>query len=239
MKEKINKILSKTIGYHLSKSNKSGVVELFESKWMKSFNLKTILDVGANTGQFAKQVRKAMPHVNIISFEPIPDEYKKLKDSFKEDANFKAYKLAISDIEEIAEFELNDFSPTSSLLEFSDKSDEYHPLIGESKTIKVEVKRLDQLEEIKALEPNVLLKIDVQGLEDKVILGSHAILSKVKVIYVECSYIEVYKNQPLFEDIYKLLNDKGFLFRGIADQLNGGRNFEPIQIDAIFVNNNN
>ena len=58
------------------------------------------------------------------------------------------------------------------------------------------------------------------------------------MIYIECSFKEFYKGQPLFDDIYRLLYAEGFIFKGVVDQLNAGKNNEPTQIDAIFVRKN-
>lgn len=236
MKDNINKILSGITGYHLAKSGKDKVTELFASKWINSLGIKTVIDVGANAGQFAKSVRMAMPNVKIISFEPIPLEYKNLINQFKGDKNFESYQYALGDTEIETEFELNEFSPTSSLLEFTDAQKEYYPVTGENKKIKVQVKRLDKLIMPDSIEKNICLKVDVQGFEDKVLLGASALLDRVVFIYVECSFKEFYKGQPLFDDIYKLLTSRGFVFQGVGDQLNTGLKGEPTQIDAFFIN---
>ncbi|MCB9197891.1 MAG: FkbM family methyltransferase [Flavobacteriales bacterium] len=236
MKQKLNKILSRLIGYQLSKANRDHVEELFVSKWFKTFNFNTVIDVGANNGQFARSVRIAMPEVKIISFEPIPEECSALKNSFKDDRNYVVHQLALGKEAGQTNFLVNDFSPTSSLLEQTDLQKEYYPVTGNSKKIEVNIERLDTVLSVDELTGGVLLKVDVQGFEDQVLIGAENILSKVDLIYVECSFKEFYKGQPLFHDIYELLHEKGFVFMGIGDQLKAGKKGEPTQIDAIFVN---
>ncbi len=238
MKEKINIFLSKYTGYSFSKSNLNPVIVFFQSKWAQTLNIKTVIDVGANAGQFAESVRKANPNINIISFEPLPSEYQKLTSLFKNDMKFQSYQCALGENEGTVSFMQNDFSPTSSLLEFTSLQKDFYPATGENKKIEVKISRLDEIIKIPELQKNILLKIDVQGFEDNVIKGAKGILNNILMIYIECSFKEFYKGQPLFDDIYRLLYAEGFIFKGVVDQLNAGKNNEPTQIDAIFVRKN-
>ncbi len=238
MKKKLNILLTKLFGYHITKSNQSEVVDLLNSKWIKQFNIKTVVDIGANAGQFAHKVRKALPNVAIISFEPIPSEFKLLIENFKNDTNFKGVQKAVGNENGKITFELNDFSPTSSILPISDLQKEYYPNTGAVTKLDVEITKLDTFFiNVEIAEP-IMLKIDVQGFEDKVILGSSNFLKKVAIVYIECSFKEFYEGQPLFDDIYTLMKTNNFIFKGVGEQLNAGKLGEPTQIDAIFINKN-
>jgi FkbM family methyltransferase len=237
MKGSINKILSKTIGYHLAKPNRNGLVLLLTSSWFQSFQFSTrLLDVGANVGQFAKVVRTAMPNVNIISFEPIPKDYEILKSKFASDTQFIAINKAVGNESGSVSFEVNDFSPTSSILPTTQLQKDFYPVTGAVQKIEVPIITLDDFSKENEINTNILLKIDVQGFEDKVILGTKNFLPNVAVVYVECSFKEFYEGQPLFNDTYQLMLENGFEFRGVGDQLNAGKTSEPTQVDAIFVN---
>ncbi len=236
MKKQINKAIRGITGYQLVKASRDHVFDLLGSKWFKSFDFKTVLDVGANNGQFAKSTRKAMPHIRIISFEPIPRECEALKNAFGEDKNYQVFQMALGSEKGETKFLVNEFSPTSSLLEQSDLQKEYYPITGESTEISVTINRLDNVLELRKEDQNVLLKIDVQGFEKEVLLGAEGLLDKIALIYVECSFKEFYKGQPLFHEIYELLYKKGFVFKGVGDQLMAGKKGEPTQVDAIFVN---
>lgn len=56
--------------------------ELLRLRWLKEMNIKTVIDIGANEGQFASIIRKLLPESTIYSFEPIPHCYEKLKKNF-------------------------------------------------------------------------------------------------------------------------------------------------------------
>ena len=80
-----------------------------------------------------------------------------------------------------------------------------------------------------------MIKIDVQGYEDKVIGGAVETISKAKAIIVEVSFRELYEGQPLFEKIFGLLSEKGFSYFGNLYQLLSPVDGAPLQADALFV----
>jgi hypothetical protein len=75
----------------------------------------------------------------------------------------------------------------------------------------------------------------VQGFEDKVIAGGPETIRKAKAIIIEVSFRELYEGQPLFEEIFELLSDKGFKFMGNLYQLLSPIDGAPLQADALFV----
>jgi FkbM family methyltransferase len=239
LKTQINKILSKLFGYHLAKSNVNPVELLFGSAWFKKLAITHVIDVGANRGQFALQVKKVIPKVNVISFEPIPADYLILKQKFAALENCIAHNLAVGEKDGEIQFEINDFSPTSSILKTTILQKEYYPITGEVTKVTVAMTTLDSFfKNYTTLKGNILLKIDVQGYESFVLKGAKNFLNQVKIVYIECSFKEFYKDQALFHELYSELHNLGFEFRGVGDQLKAGKNYEPVQIDAIFINKN-
>lgn len=70
-----------------------------------------------------------------------------------------------------------------------------------ARTEQIPVKRLSECLNAAALNKPALLKIDVQGGELDVLQGSDDLLDCFEVVYIECSYVKMYDNQPLFADI--------------------------------------
>ena len=61
-------------------------------------------------------------------------------------------------------------------------------------------------------------------------------LNLIKYVYIECSYIELYKNQPLFDEIKKYLEDLHFtLVKEVNLTLDSSG--KKIQSDFLFTNN--
>jgi hypothetical protein len=97
------------------------------------------------------------------------------------------------------------------------------------------VRRLDEALDGITLEPEVLVKIDVQGYEDKVIAGGEQTLSRARAIVIEVSFQKLYEGQPLFDDIYRLLTARGFTFMGHLYQLLNPSDGSVLQADALFL----
>lgn len=205
-----------------------------KNKWLTDINFKTIIDVGANAGQFAQKMRKLFPDAMIYSFEPIPEVYNALTNNFQNDNNFKAFNLGIGDEESDKVFNLNDFSPSSSFLDMNNLHKSNFPFTEITKEITVNIKKLDDVLSNYNLENPLIIKLDVQGYEDKVIKGGTATIAKADLLLIEVSFYQLYKNQLLFDDIYANLNLLGFKYAGNFEQLISPTDGKILQADAIF-----
>ena len=62
--------------------------ELFNKSWLKKLNIKTVLDIGANIGEFSIIFDQIFDKPKIYAFEPLPECIKKLNDISKDYKNF-------------------------------------------------------------------------------------------------------------------------------------------------------
>ena len=205
-------------------------------KWLKQLNIKTIIDIGANEGQFVSHIRKVIPNARIISFEPLKEAFQILTQNTIEDKQVECYNYAIGNSNEAQIIYKNDFTQSSSLLKMHDEHKKAFPFTDtEIKQEEINVRTLDSLySELKIEEP-CLVKVDVQGYERNVILGGQEALKKVKIIIIEMSLKEMYEGEALFDEIYNMLIRLGFTFRGVYDQLRSKNNNEIVQCDGIFI----
>ena len=203
--------------------------------WIQALDIKTILDVGAHKGEFASQFHNLLPNAKIYSFEPLHENFIELNTNLKDLPNFKAFNLAIGDKKGEIEMYHNEFSPSSSIRKIASLHKEIFPFTSDEELEKVEINTLDEIAQELDLEDNVLLKIDVQGYEDKVIMGARKLLSTIKIIIVETSFRELYEGQALFADIYKLLDEQGFIYSGSFEELKSPIDGTPLQQDSLFI----
>jgi FkbM family methyltransferase len=201
--------------------------------WLRRLPVRTVLDIGANDGDFASEVRDLLPEAFIYSFEPLGEAHAALLARMRGDARFRAFNFALGAADARAIIHRSNFSPSSSLLPMLDLHTEAWPHTAEAAAEEIEVRRLDSLG-IEA-EPELLVKIDVQGFEDKVIEGGRGTLAGASYVVTEVSFARLYEGQPLFEDIYGLLAGMGFAYRGSLWQLPDPRDGRPLQADAVFV----
>ena len=201
--------------------------------WLRSLPVRTVLDIGANTGQFAAEIRDLLPEAFIYSFEPLRDAHAELVARMKGDGRFRAFNVALGDEDSRSVIHRSDFSPSSSMRPMLELHTAAWPHTAGVAAEEVEVRRLDSLG-IEP-EPELLVKIDVQGFEDKVIEGGRATIARASYVVTEVSFGSLYEGQPLFEDIYRLLGGMGFGYRGSLWQLPDPRDGRPLQADAFFV----
>src|ERR1051325_8931037 len=127
------------------------------------------------------------------------------------------------------------YSQSSSILQMATLHKEAFPDSANHTAETVEIKRLDDALIGFSLQPEILIKIDVQGYEDKVIAGGEQLIDKTKAIIVEVSFRELYEGQPLFDRVFELLSRKHFQYMGNLYQLLNPKDGAPLHADALFV----
>lgn len=195
---------------------------------------RTLIDVGANIGQFSSACAMLYPGVSIIAFEPVPECYGKLTRIQRRYRSFLARQMALGASKEITSFYQNSYSHSSSLLPLTETHREAFPHACDTERIQVRCSTLDdEIDPVQIVEP-VLLKIDVQGAEEAVLKGGKRTLNRVRWILVESSFKPLYEGERVFEEINSLLLSQGFVFRRPVAVLPDARTGEILQMDALF-----
>ncbi len=228
MKGKLKRIFN-TVGLDVKRHTKQYPLLHFLLK----YNIHTAIDVGANVGQFSKLIREALPDTPIYAFEPIRECYDALQKTFANDKFYTSYKIALgSHVSEEKMFK-NDYLPSSSLLANTHTNNTLFPHTRQVLQETVQMTCLDELNI--PLEKNVLLKLDVQGYEMEVLKGGMKTLQESLIIITEVSFVELYKKQPLFNDLYQFLHSQGFSYYGSIQTKREDGIGIPLFEDAIFV----
>jgi FkbM family methyltransferase len=207
----------------------------FNKPWFYQIGIKTVLDIGANRGQFSKTIYALLPLCDIYAFEPIPDCYQSLQVALPQSSSFHAFNIGIGEESGNLTFQVNDFSPASSFLEISDEQKKTFPKTQNSKSLQVRIERLDDAVANILIQEPLFIKIDVQGYEDRVLAGGENTIRKAKLIMVETSFKGMYKGQVLFDGLYQWLTSRGFTYIGSMGQLENDSTGAFIQADALFL----
>ncbi len=204
---------------------------------MINFNFATVIDVGANRGQFAKEISAFFPKAKVYCFEPLEEPYQELSEwAEKQNGRVRCYKTALG--ETIGEFAMRhheEHSPSSSLLAATDICHELYPQTRSEHTTMIQVTTMDHAlgDELQKMPRQILLKLDVQGFEDRVLRGGLNILPHCQAVVVEVNVQPLYKAQADFRVITNLLYDAGFQYAGNLQQAYG-QNGKAIFLDAVF-----
>lgn len=208
---------------------------LNQNRWLMEKDIKSVLDIGANIGQFAKKARFIFPEASIYSFEAIPDIYEMLVNNFSSDKKFKSYNIGLGNEKGETTFYVNDFSDSSSFLKMNNTHKENFPITNHGeKAILVNIDKLDNIISVEEIEPPYLVKLDVQGFEREVILGGKTIIGNADYVISEVSFVELYEGQILFDTVYEMMKELDFEYIGSFGQLRSYVNNEIMQADAIF-----
>ncbi len=175
----------------------------------------TVLDVGANRGQFAVFATRRFPEATIACFEPLAGPRARLQRVLGPTGRLRLFDVAIGARHESAPFHLAGADDSSSLLVSTDRQHEAFPGTQTSSTLTVQVRRLDEVLEPGDLRSPVLLKIDVQGGELGVLEGADGLLHRVDALLMEASFVELYSGQALADDLWKFAHEHGFSCRGV------------------------
>lgn len=200
--------------------------------------IRHVVDIGANRGQFALMARKCFPEALIDSFEPLAEPGQIYQAVFSGDMKARLHDLAIGPQKGNAVIHVSNRDDSSSLLPIDGEQTNLFPETSEKETRVIKVSALDDVfkSTSEIISPS-LLKIDVQGYELSTLNGCASLLGQFKYIYVECSFVELYTGQSLVGDVIRYLADHDFRLVGVHN-IFYGPNGKSIQADFLFQNLN-
>lgn len=200
---------------------------------------KTVIDVGANVGQFSVAASRLFQLEAIFPIEPDPRVAKILGKNIGKPISKNIVVTAVgSDVGERL-FNVNLDSQVSSMLPLGVDRIKGYPGSSVIKKIAVPITTLDALFLEKSLSEPILLKIDVQGFEDQVIAGAKKFLTKVQWVLIEVSFAKLYEGELDFDSITSLMKENGFRFVGPMNFHVSPTTSEIIEMDALFESQTN
>ncbi len=184
-----------------------------EKGWLKNYlankEKPTILDVGANRGEYSRAILTITPRARILAFEPHPITFNVLKKAIHFEG-FTAYNLGVGDKHEkleIYDYDNKDGSAHASL--YKEVIEDLHKGTAISHT--VQVVALDEFLKEKEIDTVDLLKIDTEGHELSALMGAKSYLSnnKVKAIHFEFNEMNII-SKVRFKDFWDMLPNYDF-----------------------------
>lgn len=177
--------------------------------FLASRNIDVVLDVGANTGQFAKSLRQDGYCGRIISFEPTSDPFADLMSAAAEDPLWEVHKYALGSVANHTNIHVSENSVFNSIVELSSYALKFDP---ESRVVgmeTVEVIRLDDFLDGANVE-RTFLKVDTQGFERQVLDGSPRLLETCPGVLLELPANHLYEGVWSLGDAINFMSAKGF-----------------------------
>jgi len=226
----LRKLNVQCIRYNCSTSGVARRMKLIEH-----YKVACILDVGANTGQFASELRRFGYKGPIHSFEPIKKAYHALERNSANDKQWFIYNYALGNYSGISTINISQNSVSSSILNMLSSHSMVEPnsIYITSENIKIE--KLDNVyKSIVPTKTNLFLKIDTQGYEFEVIQGALNCLSQIKMIQLELTLQPLYENQKLILDLLNFMDSQGYFLVSVDPVFTNNASGELLQLDGIF-----
>jgi FkbM family methyltransferase len=208
--------------------------------WMlRELGVNVVLDVGANTGQFATRLRRAGYRGRIVSFEPLPHLVARLRQAAEDDPDWLVYDHALGDAE--GELEMNvteGLGVTSSLLPASEFGREWSGRLRDTTTQTIRVRRLDDVfeEAVAGVDPpRVYLKMDTQGYDLQVFAGAADCVRRVVGMQSEVSSVPIYDRMPRLPEQISVYEAAGFENTGMFPVTRDPKTHRVIEFDVVMI----
>jgi len=165
----------------------------------------TILDVGANVGDWSLLAAAALPHATIYSLEIVPRTAATLRARTAAVTRIKTFDLGLADHTGTLTVRFNPAATAHTTFT------EYpHPWEGER--IEAQVMRGDEFLAREGIQSVDMLKLDVEGAEHLVLRGLGLALSERRIRFVQFEYGRVnVLTRFLLKDFYEMFEGHGYV----------------------------
>jgi FkbM family methyltransferase len=216
---------------------------LFDKQYRRAFrnlrhlprmDYRLVIDAGANRGAFTDAFLRLHQPEHMVLVEAIPDLAMKLHARYESDPRLSVVSAALSDRNGEAQFEVNRSEASSSLLPIDPRNSAWFGRdLRVANSISVVTLTLPELMIRQKLETVDLLKLDLQGAERLVLSGGAEVLERVRVIYTEVFFEQLYTGAWLFWEMNEFLSGRGFKVCGLSNIVHA-TDGDLVQANATF-----
>ena len=195
-----------------------------------------VLDVGANEGQFGQDLRRRGFGGRIVSFEPIPHVFERLRATTRDDDAWEIHNQALGAEAARLPMHVANRDASSSILPPSDRMGDFADFLTFTPSAEVDVCRLDdRIDALCRPGERVAMKVDVQGYESAVLDGAAAALGRLDALMLELSFTPLYEGEPPIETLVARLRTLGFAPAYIAPAFVQRPSRRWLQADVLFI----
>jgi len=205
-------------------------------KTMERLGIDLVLDVGANNGQYALELRRSGYRGRIWSYEPLHEAFANLNRAAAGDNLWRTVNCACGAEAGSAKINVAKNSHSSSLLPMLEAHSANEPGSMYISEETISVCALDD-SVMPSLSPQdkVWLKIDTQGYEGEVLKGASRLMAHVMALECELSLVPLYEGQPLIDEMISTVYQMGFRMVGVAPGFSQPETGYALQFDGTFL----
>jgi FkbM family methyltransferase len=170
------------------------------------------IDVGSRDGVRASW-KSLGPNALLVGFDPDPEECRRLEAASADPQRERYVPLALGARVGSRTLHLTRDPQSSSLFAPEPRALERYPELWRHEPVRTETVELSTIDEwargagVEALDA---LKVDVQGAELEVLMGTAGLLDSTRIVEAEVEFQELYTGQPLYCDVMGFMRGAGF-----------------------------
>jgi FkbM family methyltransferase len=230
---------TRRVGYDVVRYHPRTPVLEQRRRLIEHYGITTVIDIGANVGQYGKELRRDIGYSGrILSFEPVPIAFEQLEALAASDPLWEVFPMAVGNTDGVMDINVSENLVSSSFLEMGDLHVAVAPESKYFATHRAKIIKLDSvfgdLMRTCQGDQRVLLKIDTQGFEKHVVEGARQVLAEMTLVQMELSLVPLYQQEEPFLLMCERMASAGYalvsLETGFADPESG----RLLQVDAFF-----
>ena len=229
--------LARRLGYDLTPRRKIKALNAQLVAVLRHNRITTVLDVGANVGQYGQRLRDWGYAGRIVSFEPLASAHRKLVEHAGADPDWLvAPRMAIGDIDGEIDIQVSAETDMSSILQQNRLLRRLSPSAAIRATESVAIRRLDSVaSDHVGDDDRLFLKIDTQGFEPRVLDGAERLMRRLVGVQLEMSLVPLYEGGCDFRVMIERLTAAGFAPHLILPGYFERKLARQLEIDGVFI----
>ncbi|BAY74464.1 hypothetical protein NIES25_08770 [Nostoc linckia NIES-25] len=196
----------------------------------RGFVPQSILDVGANRGNWSRLAKKIFPKANCFLIEPLI-EMKPYLDTFCNQFPGSRWLMTGAGAKP-GELTLNMWGENLDISSFLPEE-----LENTSKQRSIKIITIDSLIEDEIIPMPQLVKLDIQGFELEALCGASKLFGQTEVFILEVSLFRFLKDMPIFHEVISFMADKDYFTYDFPGFLRRTYDGALGQVDICFVKN--
>lgn len=190
----------------------------------RGFRPAVVFDIGAADGGWALNALRCWPEAKVVCFEPLPARQAALKKIERQSrGQIKHFQCGLGDFDGELEMGVTDDLWASSFA------------YAGSSTLKLPVHRLDTLLAEQTIPRPDFIKVDVQGYEQRVLVGGEQTFGLAEAVILECQFLPFCPEMRTLDETITDMSQRGFIPYEFVDFLRRPLDNAMGQCDLLFV----
>lgn len=207
------------------------------SRFLPNVSVKTVFDVGANVGQSYSNFARRFPGARVYCFEPVAGTFRQLERNLRHAERVEVFRIALGARKGSGSMLLEGQSPMYFLQREIDNA-----VAADAITEEVEIDTIDDFCREHRVSTINYLKVDTEGSDLDVLVGSEVLLcgQKIDIIEVEAGMSPTNRRHVPFDKINSFLEAKRYSLFGVYEQVREWPTGKPNlrRVNAVYISDN-